>query len=362
KVLNAGSDEYDILEPYIDKAFTLAQEGLLVDFYDVPYVDITAEWWDQAIIRDLSLCGKMYVMTGDVSVYDEELNYGVYFNKAVAQQYDIPDCYQLARDGGWTVEKMTEYGHTVTHDINGDGVLGEDDCYGVLTDYGVASVWFFAFGGKMCSLDSNGKPQLAMGDEKTAGIIDSLSKFLTDKNLTLNASETKGQWKGFDTMLVGDRALFRPGSIYDVPLYRSMVSDFGILPYPKLDEAQEQYYHLIATWVCPGISIPVTCSDLERTGIILEALAYASKDTVTKAYYDVNLYTKVARDDESGDMLDIIFGTKRYDLAKTFGWGGLDVVVQTSAKDSGKFASLYAAAESKAQAQLEESYEFFNIG
>ena len=34
-----------------------------------------------------------------------------------------------------------------------------------------------------------------------------------------------------------------------------------------------------------------------------------SKDTITKAYYDVTLNGKVARDDESSEMLDIIFNS-----------------------------------------------------
>ena len=80
---------------------------------------------------------------------------------------------------------------------------------------------------------------------------------------------------------------------------------------------------------------------------------------MTKAYYDINLYKKLTRDSESGEMLDIIFATKRYDLAKTFAWGGLEDVIRNGVKSGQNFTSLFAAAESRANAEMMQSYELF---
>ena len=44
---------------------------------------------------------------------------------------------------------------------------------------------------------------------------------------------------------------------------------------------------------------------------------------VIPAYYDVQLKTKIARDDESSEMLDIIFAGRKYDLGSIYDWGGL---------------------------------------
>lgn len=62
------------------------------------------------------------------------------------------------------------------------------------------------------------------------------------------------------------------------------------------------------------MAVPVTSGDLERTGIILEALCAESRKRVIPAYYDKMLKTKIARDDESGEMLDIMFSTRSADL------------------------------------------------
>ena len=359
KVILAGGDEYDVVQPYINHSYTLAQEGLLLDFYSMPGIDITNEWWDAAILRDLALCRKMYVMTGDISMADEELNYAVFFNKTLTRQYDLGDLYQCVRDDQWVFDKMIECASIVTHDLDGDGVIGENDVTGILTDLGITPIWFYSFGGYLAKLDDVGKPVLVVNNERTVQILDKLTEVLHDPQLTLCASKCSNTWTTLDQVLMADRGLFRIGSVYDITEYRQMINDFGILPYPKFDETQDNFYHIIATQVCAGICVPVTASDPERTGILLEALAYASKDTVTKAYYDVNLYTKVARDDESGEMLDIIFGTKRYDIAKVFGWGSLESVMNSAVSSKTSFTTLYASAEEKAQAALEKSYELF---
>ena len=65
------------------------------------------------------------------------------------------------------------------------------------------------------------------------------------------------------------------------------------------------------------MSVPVTEPDLERTGTIIEALTAAS-DNVQSAYYDVNLNVKGVRDEESVDMLKLIFANRVYDVGDIF--------------------------------------------
>lgn len=63
-------------------------------------------------------------------------------------------------------------------------------------------------------------------------------------------------------------------------------------------------------------------------GAVLEAMAYYSQDTLTKAYYDVTLTNKYFRDEESGDMLDIIFANRTYDIGYIMNVGNLSSIPQ----------------------------------
>ncbi|NLZ37082.1 MAG: hypothetical protein GX897_06360 [Clostridiales bacterium] len=80
KAITAGSDEFEILEPYCDSAYSMAGEGLLYNIYDLPYCEFDMPWWDSNIQRDLSLQNRLWTVTGDISMFDEELSYVVYYN------------------------------------------------------------------------------------------------------------------------------------------------------------------------------------------------------------------------------------------------------------------------------------------
>ena len=94
-----------------------------------------------------------------------------------------------------------------------------------------------------------------------------------------------------------------------------MENDFGIIPYPKLDENQERYYSRVSYYNAP--IVPITNNTPEKTGAVLEYFNYVSHDTVIPAYCDVVLYGKVTRDEDSRDMLDIIFNSRVVDIGDT---------------------------------------------
>jgi len=357
--ITSGSDDFDVMELYINTAMSMAMEGMFLNWYDLPYISMGESWWDQAIQRDLAMFDKIYVMTGDISVYDEELNYCVYFNKKVATDFDIPDVYQMARDKTWTMEQMQSLGKIVAADLNGDGIRDEHDRFGILSDAGMAFLFYFTCGNNLVTLDDDGVPYFTVENERTFDVCDGLVEFFNDTDNMLWASKCSETWTTLDKVFMENRNLFRPGSIYDIIYYRNMEHDFGILPYPLYDEAQEDYYHLIATHVAPGICVPTTNSDIDMTCLLLEALAYESRDTVTKAYYDLNLYTKMARDDESGDMLDIIFSTKRYDLGFVFDWGAIKSQLEVLATSGKSFSTVWESKESAAQKAMEETLDYY---
>ena len=358
--ITAGSDDFDVMELYINNAMSMAMEGMFMNWYDLPSIKMDAPWWDQAIQRDLAMFNKIYVMTGDISVYDEELNYCVYFNKKVANDFDVPDVYQMARDKKWTMDQMQALGKQVARDLNGDGVRDENDQFGILSDGGMAFLFYFTCGNNLVTLDDEGVPYFSVESQRTFDICEYLVEYFNDTDNMLWASKCSETWTTLDKVFMEIRNLFRPGSIYDIVYYRNMEHDFGILPYPLYDENQEDYYHLIATHVAPGICVPTTnVEKLDMTCHLLEALAYESRDTVTKAYYDLNLYTKMARDNESGDMLDIIFSTKRYDLGFVFNWGSIKSQLDVMATSGKSFSTVWDSKKKSCEKAMQETLDFY---
>lgn len=355
----AGETDYNIVQVYINDAVNMGQDGSLWNL--VPLLDLEAAHWDPAIQRDLTMGGKLFCIAGDLTLGEEELNYGVYYNKALVDQYGLEDPYAMVDDGKWTLDVMYTAAQGATYDMNGDGTLDTNDAYGIGSDYHLSAVLFYGTGGQLARVSDDGSPEIVLNSERNTSVIEKLATMYSDRNASVMVADIGSDgWTILDNMLMEDRLLFRPGSIYDINLYREMISDFGILPNPKWDESQTDYCHIIASNVCPAISVPITITDeqLTHTTVLLEALSFYS-DSVVEAYYDVNLTTKLVRDAQSSAMFDIIFDTQYYDLGKVFAWGNIEDVIANTVRAGGGFASNYAKQESQILDAMNKSWEFY---
>jgi len=363
KVIVAGDDVYDIVTPIINNSYTMAQNGYLVNLYDVPHIQLEKDWWDPILAEQLSVGGRLYVTTGDISTEDEELNAAIYFNKALITDHNLEEPYKLVLNGTWTLDKLYATGKALTFDVDGDGDTDHHDSYGFGNDFTGAEFFFFSTGENYARLDKDGAPQITALNDRAINVMDKIIEQFNDRTFMIwatdiqNAGEANG-WTTLNEMLIDGRLMFRPGNIYNCKQYRDMVSDFGMLPYPKYDESQERYYMNVMTHACQGICIPVTNPDIDRTGLLLEAMAYGSED-VHKAYYDVTLTGKMARDEETIRMLEIIFESRCYDIGKIFGWGNFNGIVSNTVKVGGSYVSAIEAVMTSAQTAMEKSYNDF---
>ena len=89
--------------------------------------------------------------------------------------------------------------------------------------------------------------------------------------------------------------------------FRGMQSAYGILPIPKFDEDQQEYYSLAHDlFTVYGVVSSVNSIDLDDVGAVMEAMAIESYRVVTPAYYEVALKGKYSKDPQSWEMLDMI--------------------------------------------------------
>ena len=162
-------------------------------------------------------------------------------------------------------------------------------------------------------------------------------------------------------MFANDQALFFMQLLDLVTYFRDMQTDFGILPLPKLDEEQDRYYSTIGSWHSVFLCAPSVQADAERTGAILEALAYESYKTVTPAYYEKTLVGKYIRDDESREMVDIILSSHVYDLGWFYQIGKYcDEVLYMWYDKKSDFTSMYDSHLSAAKADIERINGLFS--
>ena len=113
-----------------------------------------------------------------------------------------------------------------------------------------------------------------------------------------------------------DRALFADHTFYSTISLRDMVSDFGIVPFPKYTEDQQEYGVMVEAG-SRTMTVPANIANPDLSGAVLETLHFLSHRDVMPAYYEVTLKQKVSRDSLSAQMFDIIRDSICYDLGMT---------------------------------------------
>ena len=124
---------------------------------------------------------------------------------------------------------------------------------------------------------------------------------------------------GYVHVFTVGRAMFMTGEIKAAQLMRDMEDTFGIVPFPKYDEAQENYStNLVDCVFC--LTIPTTNTKLEQTAVITEVIAHDSHEKVIPLYYDTIVEHKGLRNEDSIEMLDIMRQTRDVDISIMFNW------------------------------------------
>ena len=360
KAAAAGDAEYDATVIWGYDAASLVTRGLLADLNNIPYIDLSKPWWDQRANEDLSIRDRMYFTTGDISMLVADATSAMMFNKQLAQEYALPDLYQLAREGAWTWDRFAEYTKMVSADLNGDGVMDVEDRYGflVIDDFMVETI--NCVGERIAKINAQGNLELSLYNDRSVAIYDRVMDLITDSTVVFPTQRIPVDQQG-RMMFENNQGLFFAHGMLSVINLRAMETEFGILPYPKLNTEQKSYYTPLIVWWSMYLCAPEIQDDLERTGHILEALAAESRYTVRPAYYDISLLGKHARDEESTEMLDIVFGTRVYDLGWYYSIGDYAMgMIGIFRNSSGTFTSVVEKGAGRAERELEKINGLFD--
>ncbi|MCL2816106.1 MAG: hypothetical protein FWD23_16050 [Oscillospiraceae bacterium] len=368
KIIQAGSDEFDAVVGANWTHISLVQAGCLRNLYNIPNLNISKPWWDQRAIAEMSyLKSKLYYISGDIMYYDK---YGigiVYFNKRLFGESGLEYPYNKVKNGTWTISEFSKLIRDFSRDLNGDGKMDENDQWGMLENTGAVYHFLIGCGEKTVTLDNEGIPFINTITERHVEVVSALCDLFSDKNITLLAGSSQLRHipnpynDGIFKVFKEGRGLMFFEMIGTIPTFRDMEDDFGLLPLPKFDENQKQYHSFTSYGWATSYSIPVTNSELERTGMILEVMAGYSGDTIIPALIDISLKSKFARDEESAEMLQIIFDTKTYDLGVDYSWGGLyDVYGEAAQNGFTKFVSSMEKQIPKAEKDMAKVIELFD--
>ena len=200
-------------------------------------------------------------------------------------------------------------------------------------------------------------------DDRTTSAIEKLKNIFSDSNICLpGQGNDQGTNMIIQRQFFGEcRGLFAACSLDTICLSgRGMEDDYMIIPCPKYDESQPTYYSMINPYVNYAVMIPRTISDPDRTGIVVEMLAAYGHEYLRPAVYDNMMKNKIARNEESIEMLEIIYSTAISDLGVLNRFKSNSNAIQNYLTGNvNSYISQIEASKNATEADIEEFMEAF---
>lgn len=356
----AGDKEFDVA--YIPGQLTpviLNNPDYLVPLSDVETLDLSHSWWDKGSVDAMTIKGKTIIATGDLIVSTTGASTITIFNKNVAEKYKL-DMYSLVREGKFTLDKAHELANTVKSDINGDSKYDPlVDTYGLCFESLNLPQMVLASGERLTKTNSEGVPELALGTAKVADVVQKFMAVIDDRDCVVSAQDNRMSADiSFATIFNSDNLFMWVTNLQRMKQARGFNADFGLIPFPKYEEAND-YIDPVNEYWSSWLIIPATNTDTDRTGTILEALGYYSQQYVTPAFIETAVTTKALRDDESAEMLELILNKKVFDIGSFFDWG-YRLLFNLANTHSSNIASALAENSAKIEASIDSFVTAFS--
>ncbi len=337
-IVNAGTNDYDITVGY---AYFMSEgvRGMnYANLYDIPNLDLAKPWWNQKFVEEATLADQLYFITGDLSLSSTYNTGCMFFNKRLADEEFAAEggsdyLYQLVVDGKWTIDAFTDLVKSKYRDDDGDGVPSEGDFYGygdAMTGPLPADAFMFGMGAFITKDNAEGIPELVFNSEHTVNVLHKLFVLFDDSEGVLyNPGADNYYNNGAAVALIRNKfingeMIFYTSSLNTATAFLDMKDDYGLLPMPKYDEAQAEYY----TSTNDGYQVIMIPSGIEESdraemvGATLEKLAEESYRTVNPNYFEVVMKYRYIRSEDETDydleMYELILNGNTYNFGLLF--------------------------------------------
>ncbi|MGN1345426.1 MAG: hypothetical protein ACI4V1_01465 [Eubacteriales bacterium] len=299
----AADGAYDIIAGWSARIPSLSLEGLLLDLKKLQYLDFDQPWWNQSAVKELQIADKLHFVTGNIAKTMTSAMFVFAFNQRIVSDMGVENLYSTVREHRWTIDYVYDLSSSMYVDMDGNGSATPEDMYGLITScVNDADSFLQGFRVSMISRDENDLPVLDVDVERMSTIVDKVY------NLFWNNPGCRAHTSGLTetSIFVEGRSLFVTVPLQTVAeALPEMEDDYGVLPYPLLDETQQEY----GTRVQDALSlwcVPIDAKAPDMSAAVLEALGAQSYRTVTPAYFDVALKNRYSRDAETAEMMDLI--------------------------------------------------------
>ena len=328
-VTAGDSESFHLISYHVVEAGSIAVQGYLMNWYEIPYINFDKPWWSDSTVDDLSMNNHCFLAVGDAAVTSIAQTYGVLYDKDAAKDYGIEGLYETVRNGKWTVDYQTELVQKVSNDTNGDGQMTSDDYFGLSSSpYSPLNTYLWAFDNQVFVKNEEGVLEFNYYNERLVGIFEKVYTLFKETN-GVYAPTGLGHSVGIDQFANYGSLFCNAVLSFAVNNLAEYDHEYGIIPYPKYDEAQPEY----KTMVDGGheaMGIALCAADLEYIGIITEVMCAEAYKQILPAYYDVALKQRYASSPEDAEMIELCVASRVFDLGYVYdNWKGVSFYMES---------------------------------
>ena len=319
--LTSSNDfEYDAVYNEVHVQTSLAQIGTYLEVGDLDsYLNLSKPWWFTDAMDSIAIDDNGFALFSDIQLMYNESIWGMTFNQQdlIDNKQAFP--YDLVRSGDWTLEELEKI-MKATYQKPGA------EHYAISSHKDFISAMIAACDFALVAQDDDDVLKVFEDETRFVEVYSRIMNLLfasngygkmntivPDPSSASSSSFTGGH--GIPHTFIRGEASFMAGTIGNIRAVRKAEFAYGIIPLPKYDTNQEKY----VSWVfraATSLGIPSTNPNVEQTCVIIENLAAYSHKFVRHEYYDVVVQGRTVRDNDSIEMLDIIFG--HTDLGVTY--------------------------------------------
>jgi len=355
KIVQAGLDDYDLVADHMVNMGTASLKKPFLNWLDIPTIDLSKQWFPADMLKEMTVNDVLYVLAGDYCHTLVYLTNCMFFNKKLVRDYGLEDPYKIVLDGEWTIDRLNAITKDLYKDLDGDGRATKEDFYGFASDYNTGAVNYTYSSGMRIMRKAEGKVEYDLPNEKT------YANFQKIYELFNNQGTHAGNW-GEETELFKKKQAIFINYFFDfAKALRDFEEDFGIIPYPKFDGAQQGYLTTFNGAVTL-LGVPITAKEPDRIGKIVNVLNAESWKTVVPQYYDIGMKVKFTRDDESVRIMDMILEGRVFDLGGVyddFGNGYIYYLQTLMSKNNDGIAAYFEKQQGRAEKHIATINEAF---
>ena len=326
--LEAGDDLYDLVACSPELMHNLAEESYLVNLIGAPYINFEHETWNAYANEQLTMGGKLFYTTNKFLLQDKHRSWAMFYNRTMAREVNAGYFEDFVFDGTWTIDKLIELSKLGAKELDGAQGMSMYDQFGMVLGDRYAFVQIlYGMGFRLSEKGSNGYPKLVGTTDQILAMIDKAYELAKNVDVTFcdgvrmdpaeNATET-----GLNIFYAG-RGLVVAEAVSELDNMDKIDFEFGILPNPKYNENQENYYAIPNRSNGSLFGVPATVENVDKAMFGLEAISEESVDTSYFEYIETKCKLQDAYDEDAAKCLDIIFDGVVYDIVFTSDIGGL---------------------------------------